>query len=225
VTVKNVDTGLTRTVASNSTGSFSFSLLPIGTYSVTVERTGFKKFTTPGVALAAADRVRVDAVMQLGEVTQSVEVAATGAGVLQTDSSTLSSEVTPKAVQDLPLNGRNFVQLVQLSAGVNEGALSSLSGGNRVDDRRQTSAMSANGADDSQNNFLIDGMDNNERNMGTMIVKPSVDAVAEVSPPTATISGWNANGTPTQAGNFGVITATNPFYTSRDIQFALKLLF
>src|SRR5207302_1998842 len=88
--------------------------------------------------------------------------------------------VTEKAVQDLPVNGRNFVRLVQLVPGANEGVPNSLASGTRPDDRRQTSAISINGALDNQNNQLLDGIDNNERFIGTMVVKPSIDAIAEV---------------------------------------------
>jgi hypothetical protein len=179
VTMKNLGTGLTRSVLTNESGGYIFSLLPVGTYSLTVEIQGFKTFSVPTVGLDTGARVRVDATMQLGQVSESVEVVATAAA-LQTDSSTVGTLVTTKAVQDLPVNGRNVVQLVQLSLGVNEGGLSALSGGGRPDDRRQTSAVSANGQSDAQNNYLVDGMDNNERNVGTMVVKPSIDALAEV---------------------------------------------
>ena len=88
---------------------------------------------------------------------------------------------------DLPLNGRNLTNLVQLSAGVTEGASNAAGGGNHSTDRRLTSAFSANGQNDFLNNNMIDGMDNNERYFGTIVVRPSLDAVQEVkSPPTCT---------------------------------------
>ena len=131
------------------------------------------------LVLAAGDRSRLDVRLQVGAVSENVTVVAESP-LVQTDSSTLSSLVTEKAVQDLPVNGRNFVRLVQLVPGATEGVPNSLASGTRPDDRRQTSAISINGALDNQNNQLLDGIDNNERFIGTMVVKPSIDAIAEV---------------------------------------------
>lgn len=179
VTAKSLDTGLERTTQTSGSGDYAFTLLPVGNYSVTVEAMGFKTFTQPRLTLAAGDRTRVDAQMQVGEVTQTLEVSAQ-ATALQTDSSTVTGLVTTQAVEDLPVNGRNFIRLVQLAPGAGESVQSSLGGGNRPDDRRQTSVVSANGQNDSENNFLLDGMDNNERAIATIIVKPSIDALQEV---------------------------------------------
>src|SRR5436305_14698167 len=106
--------------------------------------------------IAAGDRTWLDVRMQVGAVSGSVLVTAESP-LVQTDSATLSSLVTEKAVQDLPVNGRNFVRLVQLVPGANEGVPNSLASGTRPDDRRQTSAISINGALDNQNNQLLDG--------------------------------------------------------------------
>jgi len=176
VTAENVRTNVGRTTITSETGDYFFNLLPIGTYSVKIELAGFRTYTTR-VTLATGDRARVDAQMQVGEVSQSIEVAAE-ATPLQTDSSTIG--VTIQAVADLPVNGRNFVTLVQFAPGATPSVQSSLGGGNRPDDRRQTSTVSANGQTDSANNFLLDGMDNNERAIATIIVKPSIDALQEI---------------------------------------------
>ncbi len=101
--------------------------------------------------------------------------------LLQTDNATISSTIDQSAVQDLPLNGRNFVQLVQLAPGANEGPGNGLTSGNRPDDRRSTNGLSVNGFDDVLNNELIDGIDNNERIIGTIGVKPSVESIQEVT--------------------------------------------
>ena len=109
-----------------------------------------------------------------------VEVTAESVGVLQTDSATVGGLLTSRAVQDLPVNARNFVRLVQLAPGITEGKQLAELGGTRVDDRRETNSASANGQDEGANNWLLDGMDNNDRNIGTIIVKPSIDALEEV---------------------------------------------
>ena len=178
VTVEHQGTHDVRAVPTNEGGDYAFNLLPIGTYQVKMELQGFGTLTS-AVAVSAGDRARVDGKLQVGSVAETITVAGT-APLVQTDSSTVSSLVTEKAVQDLPVNGRNFVRLVQLVPGATEGVPNSLASGTRPDDRRQTSAISINGALDNQNNQLLDGIDNNERYIGTIVVKPSIDAIAEV---------------------------------------------
>jgi hypothetical protein len=178
VTVDNAGTHETRVAPTNESGDYAFTLLPIGTYTIKIELPGFSS-QNARLTLAAGDRARIDAKLQVGAVAENVTVTGESP-LLQTDTATLSSLVTEKAVQDLPVNGRNFVRLVQLVPGATEGVPNSLASGTRPDDRRQTSAISINGALDNQNNQLIDGIDNNERFIGTVIVKPSIDAIAEV---------------------------------------------
>jgi len=181
VTLTNIGTGVAQTAQTSGSGDYVFTLLQVGNYSVKVEQKGFKTFTAPNLSLSAGDRVRVDAKMEVGDVTQTVEVSGTVAPALQTDTSTIGTLVTAQAVEDLPLDGRNIVKLVQLSAGTTEGAPGSIAAGNRPDDRRQTSAFSANGQGDSENESMIDGFDNNERMIGTIGARPSIDAIQEVS--------------------------------------------
>jgi outer membrane receptor protein involved in Fe transport len=138
--------------------------------------------------LAAGDRARVDAHLEVGQATETVTVES-AAPALQTDSSVLSTTIVQKAVQDLPLNGRNFVQLVQLQPGANEGAQGSgLTSGNELDDRRQTASLSVNGQSDVLNNQMLDGVDNNERLIGSIGVRPAIDAIGEVRVQTNTYS-------------------------------------
>jgi len=178
VTVDNLGTHEVRTTVSSATGDYVVNLLPIGSYQVRVELESFRPQESR-VDLRSGERIRVDAKLAIGGLSDTVQVTAE-APLLQTDSSTVSTLVTQSEVQDLPVNGRNFIRLVQLIPGASEGAANALSSGNRPDDRRQTSAISINGAGDNQNNLLIDGMDNNERAIGTIGVKPSMDAIAEV---------------------------------------------
>src|SRR5437899_2169565 len=128
--------------------------------------------------LAEGDRLRLDMHMEVGQVVDSIEVRAQ-TPALQADTSSLGTLINEKAVQDLPLNGRNFIRLAQLSAGANEDADNSLQSGNRPDDRRNSTAVAVNGQHGYNNNFMIDGLDDNERYMGTIVVKPAMDALAE----------------------------------------------
>jgi hypothetical protein len=178
VTATNSGTGQTKMENVNPNGEFQFSLLQVGTYQVSVKANGFKSYATE-VTLAAGDRARVNAALSPGEATQTVQVqAATPA--LQSDSSTIGTLITSQATQDLPLNGRNVTNLITLAAGVTGGLSSALNSGTRPDDRRQSSSFAANGQSDEINNNMIDGMDNNERFIGSVGVRPSIDAIQEV---------------------------------------------
>ncbi|MET0165106.1 MAG: carboxypeptidase regulatory-like domain-containing protein, partial [Vicinamibacterales bacterium] len=178
VTAENIATKNVRTTITGDTGDYVFTLLPIGAYTVKIELSGFQTVTSK-VELATGDRARVDARMELGTVSENLIVTGESP-LLQTDSATVSTLIDQKTVQDAPIPGRNIIRMVQLVPGANEGALSSLANGTRPDERRQTSSVSINGVNDVLNNQLVDGMDNNERSIGTVAIKPSIDAIAEV---------------------------------------------
>jgi Carboxypeptidase regulatory-like domain/TonB dependent receptor len=178
ITAENLATQAVHSTVSDANGNFVVPLLPVGRYNVKAEAKGFKASNIREVTLAEGDKLRVDMRLEVGQIEQSVEVVAQTAA-LQSDSSVLGTLVNERAVQDLPLNGRNFMRLAQLGAGANESAAQGLPSGNRPDDRRQSSSVSVNGQRDYSNNFLIDGLDNNERYVGTIVVKPAMDALVE----------------------------------------------
>lgn len=180
VTIINTDTQLQRTMNATSTGDYVFTLLPPGTYTIRVEREGFKAHEVNGVKIAAGDRPRLDAQLTLGATSETVTVAADTVPVLQTDSATVQDVVGERSVQDLPLNGRNLESAVQETAGVNPGSSGAIGGGGRPDDRRPGFTFVANGQSDLSNNNLVDGLDNNEREQGFSGIHPSIDSIAEV---------------------------------------------
>ena len=213
VTIRNTTTGVSRTVPTGETGDYSFSLLQVGTYEVTIEAKGLRTFVTRDLNVSAGNRIRVDAKMEIGVARERVSVSAEAAPALQTDSSTVGTLIATKSVANLPLNGRNLTNLVQLAAGVTEGASNAPGGGNHSVDRRLTSAFSANGQNDFLNNNMIDGMDNNERYFGTVVVRPSIEAVQEVDVSTNL---YPAEVSRTEGGVADVITksGTNTFHGS-----------
>jgi len=178
VTVKNLATNDERTTVTQAAGSYQFTLLPPGRYTIKAELAGFKTWTVAEITLAAADRVTIDPKLEVGVAEETVEVAAESP-IIQRQSTTLASLVDERAVQDLPLNGRNFITLAQLAPGAADSTVG-FSTGTTPDDRRLTSQVQVNGQYAWANNFMIDGMDNNERFIGTVIVKPSVEAVREM---------------------------------------------
>src|SRR6202789_535630 len=213
VTLTNLGTNEKRRALSNSSGDYSFTLLPVGHYSIAVKATGFATSITKDLSVEAGDHARNDVHLQPGSERMVVEVTAS-TPLLQTDSATVSSTVTAKAVQDLPLNGRNFVQLVQLVPGANEGPGTGLSSGGRPDDRRtDPSGLSVNGQDDTLNNWVIDGVDDNERIIGTIGVKPNVEGIQEV---TVQTNSYTAEAGRTAGGVINLVTrsGTNQFHGS-----------
>src|SRR5215470_11219667 len=212
VTVTNLGTNITRTVTANETGDYVVNLLPVGRYSVRIEVAGFKTYTVSELVLAAGDRVRVDAKMEIGQTTEIIQVTS-DLLALQTDSSTLGTAITSKLVQDLPLNGRNYVQLAQLVPGVSPGPANGLATGTRPDDRRLNSSYSVNGQDPVANNNMLDGMDNNERFIGTIGVRPSIDAIQEFRVQTNL---YSAEISRTSGGVVNILTksGTNEFHGS-----------
>ncbi len=181
VTITNTGTGISRTMQTPSTGEYVFTNLLVGTYKVKVELAGFKSFVASDIILAVGDRTRVDAKLQVGAASETVSVSSSVAPALESDSSELHTLISPQAVEDIPLNGRNLIQLIELSAGVVYGDANSFGGGQRATDRRLESSYSVNGQSDNANNNLLDGMDNNERLYGVIGVRPSIDAVQEMN--------------------------------------------
>lgn len=120
VTVRHVATGLVREEMTNDAGEYVFTQLPVGQYDMTVEQSGFKKVDRPGILLQVDERQRVDIDMSVGALTETVSVE-TAASVIQTDSATVGNVVDNKKVTELPLNGRNFLQLNLLVPGANQG--------------------------------------------------------------------------------------------------------
>src|SRR5579863_547478 len=210
ISLTNLGTNEVRTGQSNRSGDFIFTLVPVGHYSITVKASGFQASVTKDLAVEAGDRAR--AYVQLQVVSESTVVEVTASTpLLQADSATVSSTVTAKAVQDLPLNGRNFVQLVQIVPGANEGPGNGLTSGGRPDDRRQTASFSVNGQDDTLNNYTIDGIDDNERIIGTIGVRPIVEAIDEI---TVQTNNYTAEAGRTAGGVVSIVTraGTNQFH-------------
>src|SRR5579864_4200759 len=138
VTVWHVATGLVREETTNDSGDYRFDQLPLGQYDLSVEQAGFKKVERQGILLQVDQQPRIDVDMAVGAVTESV-VVETAAPIIQTDSATVGSVINNREVTELPLNGRNFLQLTLLGAGLNQGVKGS-------QNQTQGGSISANGA-------------------------------------------------------------------------------
>jgi len=176
VTLLNTDVGLSLETTTNSNGVYTFSPVRIGHYSVSASAPGFSTTTQQNLQVAVSQYLRVNVELKAGATTQTIEVTA-APPELQTEDASVGQVVNGQSVNNLPLNGRNFTFLAQLSAGVNTPQADTR--GNAVN-----GAFSANGLRPAQNNYLLDGIDNNSDNVdflnGTnFVVLPPPDAIAE----------------------------------------------
>jgi hypothetical protein len=185
VTLLNTDQGLTLTTASDSGGGFTFSPVRIGHYSVSATAPGFTTTNQQNLQVSVGQALQVNIQLKPGATSETVQVT-TAPAQLQTSESSVGQTVTGQTINNLPLNGRNFTFLAQLGAGVNS---------SQPDTRGNAAsgAFSANGLKASQNNYLLDGIDNNSNavdflNGTNFIVLPPLDAVAEFKVQTADFS-------------------------------------
>ena len=185
VAVKNVNTGLSRTVTTSEDGTYSVPELPIGTYSVTIEKTGFRQGLVTGIQVEVSSERRADVTLLPGEVSQTIEVTGDQLPQIESTSNVLGGIVESKVVTNLPVNGRDYQKLIFLVPGVS-GAPDQIS-----DSPGSYGTISVNGARGRSNNYLLDGTDMNDgyRNdpaineagvFGTPATILPVEAIAEM---------------------------------------------
>src|SRR5438270_948495 len=178
VVITNRDTGEPIHLTTNSEGDYNAKLVKIGNYSVSATKQGFERTIQQSVDVAVNQSVRVDLVLKLGSASETVEVTG-AAPLLQTETSSLGTIETEKRISDLPLNGRNFIQLAYLGPGANAGQTGTNVSGGVFENERANEGVSVNGLRVSNNNFLLNGVDNNEFGLGGVIVLPPPDAIQE----------------------------------------------
>jgi carboxypeptidase family protein len=179
VTVKHIDTGLTRTAQADSSGSYSVQSLPVGQYEITAEKMGFRKEVRNGINLAVAQEVVVDLTLQVGSIDQQVTVTGEAPLVNTTVSST-SGLISESQLKDLPLNGRSFDQLLTLNPGTSNSSSNTFNG-------NAWATFSVAGKRPETNRFIINGVDYIGGNSTGLYITPSgasgyllgVDAVRE----------------------------------------------
>jgi hypothetical protein len=215
VRVTNVETDVTREATTDADGTFSVPLLPPGRYRVQVQKEGFRPIVRDNLTLEVNQVARLDFALELGAVTESVQVTS-AAPLIESDTSAIGQVIENKQITELPLNGRNFVQLATLGPGVTGvgfSAAGTIMSGTRPDDSRPGSELFSNGNREGSNNFLYDGIDNNERLTLSITLRPSVEAVREFKIQTnmfAAEQGRNAGATVNVISKSG----TNQFHGS-----------
>jgi len=177
VTLKNQETGITSDAVSDANGNFQFGNVRIGVYQVTAACEGFSTSVIDNVGVAVNARQRVDFSLQIGAVSDRVQVTG-GAQLLETDSSERGQVVERQQIVNLPLNGRSYSSLALLSTGVVE------SNQNGVATSGREGSFNVNGLRNTNNNFQLDGVDNNlygtsNQGFSNQVIQVSPDAVAE----------------------------------------------
>ncbi|HET6646966.1 MAG TPA: carboxypeptidase regulatory-like domain-containing protein [Pyrinomonadaceae bacterium] len=175
VTLTQTGTGLSREVKTNQDGYYAVPDLPIGTYRLTVSRSGFKEAVVDRITVNVSTNTRQDVTMQVGSLGEKVEVVASELQI-ESETGTVGGVVTGEQVRELPLNGRSFVQLTQLQPGV--------SPANNFDSKNKGLFsgvdFSVNGNTTQSNLFLIDGANNNDTGSNrTVLLYPSIEAISE----------------------------------------------
>src|SRR6478752_9774216 len=174
-----VETGTNSTTKTQTDGSGDFASPPLrpGNYKITVTAQGFKTETRGTIVLQVQDRLRLDFSMAVGSVSENVEVTAE-TPVIQTDTSSLGEVVSTKEMTQLPLNGRDYIQLATLTTGVvrTSSGTNGNSGGSSTGGQN---SFVANGTRGTLNNFLLDGIDNNSNDNGGVVLRTNVDAIQE----------------------------------------------
>ena len=182
-TATNLATNLAKTVVTDAKGAYVLTPLTVGQYKVVLELQGFKP-TSSKLALTVSQVVRHDVTLALGAVTEVVEVSG-GAPMMEMSTSSVGTIIDSKQVGNLPLNGRNFTQLATLAPGVNRGSPGAVASGEQGNTETFRygevggAALSVNGVREQGNTYLLDGVDNNETLVNSIVFFPPVEALEE----------------------------------------------
>ncbi len=194
VTVTNVDTGVSRHTTSNEQGSYNVPLLQPGRYRISAQAKGFKPISRDGITLAVDQVARIDIVMEVGTVSESVEIVA-AAPLVDSAAATVGKVIENRRVAELPISGRNALALVMLAPGVHSPVGATNSG--FTSRGTHLAAISINGGPVGLNNFLLDGGSNNQGYNADLNINPTVDSIEEFKVQTNTVSaeyGFTAGG-------------------------------
>lgn len=199
VKVTSIDRGVTYTGETNDAGLYRIAQLPVGQYNLTVQKSGFSTVAHEPFVLAINQVARIDVSLKVGQTSETVEVTA-AAPVLETDSTTVDTVMNAATNDSLPLASRNYVQLTLLAPGSVSTDPSSFNNGNNTGGYGGRPLI--NGNREQANNFLLDGMDNNQVSDNLLGYTPAPDAIQEFNLIT--------NNAPAEFGNFegGIVSAT-----------------
>ena len=178
VTATNLGTSAVRTTTTNDAGLYSFAALPPGMYSVKVEAQGFRPIVRSEVQLQVQQTARIAFTMEAGTIEEVVQVTG-AAPMLNTEDVTIGTVIDNRRIVELPLNGRNFLQLVALSPNVTFGFAMPGQTSGRQGGTRAAQNMSLSGMRGTWNHYTLDGIENTDVNFNLYVMLPSIDALSE----------------------------------------------
>jgi hypothetical protein len=178
VTATNPATATQRTTQTSGAGVYTLTALPPGSYTLRAEKEGFSSQVRTGIELQVAQVARFDLTLQVGSVSEVVEVKG-GAPLIETDNTSLGTVIENTRILDLPLNGRNYLQLAALTPGATTAASASFVMGLRQGGTRSLFTLTVSGQRILFNRYLLDGLENTSPNWQSYIFLPSLDALQE----------------------------------------------
>ncbi len=196
VTLTNDNTGETRADTSDASGNFTFPAISVGTYSVRVESQGFQSYVQRGILLEVDQNVSIKAPLTIGSLSQTVEVTSAAQGVNLVDA-TVSHVVDQQRVEDLPLNGRDPLQLQYIMPGV------SYDNNNVSHGQGQHEGVVVNGNRPGSNYYLLDGVDMTDNYLSTAPVFPAPDALQEFDIQTSNFTAQYGRNSGGRTGEYG----------------------
>lgn len=173
ITIRNIETNITRNVTTDGNGNYRLDFITPGNYQVIAEKTGFKKTELTQVKISVSEISRADIQLEVGLDTAEVVVDTEGSASINTETATIGEVITSTTIENMPLNGREFVELSGLVPGVMTG-----SGKTGAVESKGVSAA-IDGARSSTNSYYVDGADSTDNYFGTLVSSPALDAIKE----------------------------------------------
>jgi hypothetical protein len=178
ITLTNPSTNTRRTIQTNNAGVYNLPSLMPGLYNLRVEMSGFTSQTRNDIELQVGQVARIDFPLQVGSVTETIEVTG-GAPLLETETTSIGTVVENRRIEELPLNGRNYLQLAATIPGATTNGPPSAQGQGRMGGTRNDFTLNVAGQRISYNHFTLDGVENTDPNFNTYLLLPSLDALQE----------------------------------------------
>src|SRR6266508_4245172 len=178
ITLVNQATNVVRTVQTNESGLYVITAIPPGTYDLKAELSGFGTVERKNLVVQVGSAIRIALTLQVGALSETVLVTA-GAPLIQTENAAISTVIENRAIVELPLNGRNYLQLASLLPGATTNGPSSSQGKQRMGGQRNSFALNVAGQRVHFNHYSLDGVENTDLNFNSYMLLPSVDALEE----------------------------------------------
>jgi carboxypeptidase family protein/TonB-dependent receptor-like protein len=178
VTLTNPATNAVRTALTNEAGLYVLRAIPPGVYNLKAELSGFRAVERKNIEVQVGSSNRIDVTLQIGEVNSIVEVSG-GAPVLQTETASVGTVIENRRIVELPLNGRNYLQLASLIPGATTNGPTSSQGKQRMGGQRNSFGLNVSGQRIHFNHYALDGVENTDLNFNSYMLLPSIDALQE----------------------------------------------